>query len=288
MGLTRLFAQQSPDHLDDSMLSLTVCSAYFVEDLRWSIAGDKHGNNPNVLSELTWKNLRGIQPTITLNWNPWKALRFRSTFASSFIMAGTVTDTDYLSDDRTDANFNMTFDSDEGKIILFEISAGYHLFQTETFRISTYIGYGISQSGLFLLGDANNKELRSTYDATWKYAIATVGLRKKFSKRINIEPFIAYSQLNYNAKANWNLIQSFQHPLSFEHTAKGFRISASSEMVYNVTSRFAVSLIGNFSFWKTGRGVDKLYLMNNTTAITQFNGAGRKTFSIGIQATANF
>jgi hypothetical protein len=38
-----------------------VTGGYRVDDLNWNIAGDINGNNPNIISELTWDDLESYQ-----------------------------------------------------------------------------------------------------------------------------------------------------------------------------------------------------------------------------------
>lgn len=40
--------------------SLSLDAGFRSDDLDWSIAGDADGNNPNILSELTWENIKSL------------------------------------------------------------------------------------------------------------------------------------------------------------------------------------------------------------------------------------
>ena len=40
---------------------LSVTGGYRTDDLDWNIAGDINGNNPNIISELTWDDLESYQ-----------------------------------------------------------------------------------------------------------------------------------------------------------------------------------------------------------------------------------
>ena len=220
----------------------------FQEDFRWSIAGDVQGGSPNILSELIWKNLNGPYADMTATWTPWKGLSLQTSIAASFITSGKVSDTDYLNDNRKNSTFRGVFDSNKGTVNAYEALAGYRIFETNKINVTAYLGYGAARASLFLIGGP----LRSSY------------------------------------KTTWNLVESFQHPVSFEHSAKGYQLSVGNRIRYHFNSRFSIAAGGDYLTGKTGNGIDKLYLSNNTIAYTQFNEAIRKRFSAGIQATMRF
>ncbi len=42
-------------------VGLELTNSYRIDNLNWNIAGDLYGNNPNILSELTWTDLKIYQ-----------------------------------------------------------------------------------------------------------------------------------------------------------------------------------------------------------------------------------
>src|SRR5258708_2089003 len=53
-------------------IQLTFSAGHQQEDFHWSIAGNNNGANPNVLSELKWKNVSGQDYSTSLQWNIWR------------------------------------------------------------------------------------------------------------------------------------------------------------------------------------------------------------------------
>lgn len=75
------------------VISLTAVQQH--DDFKWSIAGDLNGQNPNILSEVSWKNLRsmGFRTEIEI---PFKKMFFiKANFSQLYIVSGTATDIDY-------------------------------------------------------------------------------------------------------------------------------------------------------------------------------------------------
>lgn len=280
--LLLFFSTQSKAQGDDKKLQVSVKSGYFHEDFHWSIAGITNNNNyVNVLSELHWKNLRGPSVQANAQYNFSNNIFIRADFSESFIVGGRNTDTDFGQNNRKDTVYFDSFESNKGHILAGLIAAGYQ-FKFSRVTLSPFIGYGINNESLYILRDYGNVigNLRSTYKPIW-YGV-TVGVDVKFqlSKRFAIKTNFVYHQVNYEAKANWNLIQEFKHPVSYRHSAKGFGIEPSLNVSYVLNKKISVSVGGKYSYWMTGKGKDTLYLADNTTSITQMNGAIANNYSV--------
>ena len=78
-----------------------VTGGYRVDDLNWNIAGDINGNNPNIISELTWDDLESYQLKFQgrLVWPNLIALR--GSLAYGWLFDGKNQDSDYSGDNRT-------------------------------------------------------------------------------------------------------------------------------------------------------------------------------------------
>ena len=55
--------------LIERKLQLSFSTGHQQEDFHWSIAGNTSGQNPNVLSELKWKNVSGEDFSAAMRWN---------------------------------------------------------------------------------------------------------------------------------------------------------------------------------------------------------------------------
>ncbi len=79
----------------------TLSTGYRSDDLDWNIAGDINGNNPNVLSELTWDDVESYQVKLqgSIVWPNIIALRGYANYG--WVFDGDNQDSDYLGDNRT-------------------------------------------------------------------------------------------------------------------------------------------------------------------------------------------
>ncbi|HTI10075.1 MAG TPA: hypothetical protein VL832_16015 [Puia sp.] len=268
---------------DKSRLHFSLLSGYQHEDFRWSIAGDINGNNPNIYSELIWKQLAGPIAGIEGEWNFWKSFSLRSSYSRLFIVSGKVTDMDYQGDNRTSRSYYGAFDSNKGNSAAWRTTLDYKIDLTPSLSIVPSLGYVLHTQSLFLLSDdasLGSNKLRSTYATTFKGG--TLGVRAIIAvgKRGAIEPSLLYDQVKFRGKADWNLIPTFSHPLSFEDDANGYNIEGGLKGSYTCSRFFDLFLSANYLYGNTGKGTDRLYLTNGQQPLTQFNGALRHFWGI--------
>ena len=82
-------------------------AGYRIDQLDWNIAGNNAGTNPNILSELTWKDLEIYQvqfkPSVTLGNSHRGGVRYhlRGMLGWGSIVDGSNQDSDYAGDNRT-------------------------------------------------------------------------------------------------------------------------------------------------------------------------------------------
>lgn len=260
----------------DKPIQISVTANYNDEDFRWSIAGNMQGEKPNILSELIWKDIKGPGMQVGANWNIWKRILVQAYFSKTVIVAGSSTDTDYEKDNRTAPLVQIKAKSNKGYIDFAQLGLGYKLIDNKKFKANTYLGYGINRQLLFLL-DADddteqpNHRLNSTYAASWTGFFIRMTPQISMSKKMTLKNRLTYNQVVYKGEANWNLIQDFKHPVSFKHIANGYGIDEQLELSLKVASMVSIKLSGNYYYWETGIGVDKLYLSNGNSVNTRFN-----------------
>jgi hypothetical protein len=240
-----------------------------------------------VLSELQWKNTGGICVFFDGEIYVWRNLFIRADFSNTFITSGTVSDTDFHANDREDIVFHDTFDSGKGRILNYRTSIGYRIRFLKKHSIRPRVGYGSDLQSLFMLRDYGNVQgnLRSTYQATWNGAFVGLDLVIHATKKLNAQTHTTYHQVKYYAKADWNLIQDFKHPISFEHRASGYGLSGGGSLAYSFTKRLSAVVSAMYSYWATGKGTDTLYRTNGDVIVTQLNSVHRTnlTISAGIE-----
>lgn len=262
------------------------------EDFRWSIAGNSAGRNPNILSEVSWKNVKtnGIGADVQLNI--CAGIFIKGNYHHSFIFAGTATDTDYAQDNRSAPTYNATLNSNEGSAFAYLTALGYEIIKQQRIKLKAYAGYTKNRQFLHLkeFNQQTNpdlKTLNSTYQTSWTGAMIGADTRFTLNRLLSATALLDYQQLNYNGHADWNLIDAFAHPVSFKHTAKGFAAEAVLSFDFQLSSVFAVSLRGTYSHAETGKGTDKLFLIDGQQQLSQFNGAKRTNKGVGLGITMN-
>jgi hypothetical protein len=270
-------------------LQLDLSTGYQREDLKWSIAGNLDGQNPNIYSELQWKKVGGQSIAAALQWNFWNKLMLMGAYQRVSIKSGTVRDNDYSGDNRTNPAYDQLFDADKGFTRDIAIGLGYKLIDNETFSLTPYAGYSASKQSLHLL-DRNGQyaDLNSTYDTDWKGPFIKATAALKLAKKLTQQGDLTYIQSNYNSKADWNLIPTFQHPVSYRHTAKGYGIDAGAAVAYSITKNIAVNLGGGYFTWQTGEGIDELFLSSGGSDKTQLNGVDRKGYKLSVGLVLNY
>lgn len=277
-------AQDKTAYQETGKLRICVSTGYRVDDIRWSISGNSSGTNPNIYSELIWKNLKSASVNVNADWQFWKQFRIKTSVGQSYIEKGKVTDTDYQEDNRMHSSYYGLFNSNKGTISSAVAALGYTLGKGKIWSLTPYIGYSIVKETLYLLPAdlATPINLNSTYTAVWKGLVAGGDMETAISKRVKIGASCRYYQVIYSAKANWNLISRYRHPVSFEHRANGYGIEPSVSAEYLFSGGGFLYFKTGYAYYNTGKGTDKLYLVNGQTDFTQLNGVIQKTFLANI------
>jgi hypothetical protein len=96
------------------------------------------------------------------------------------------------------------------------------------------------------------------------------------SRRWQVVADATYHQVNYHARADWNMIPQFAQPVSFRHKADGYGIEADAGLRYKAGRRIWLGAGGGYFNWQTGTGIDELYLAAGGSDQTQLNGVIRK------------
>jgi hypothetical protein len=252
--------------------------AYQTDDFKWSIAGNSQGQNPNILSEVSWRNLKG--PVLNLNiYLPIRSkFAIQASYGHFFIVNGRVNDTDYSEDNRTNPTFTANLESNKGYSRDFQLGLSYG-WQLNKIWLEPVLAYTLSQQLLYL---QDNSALNSTYKANW-YGLA-VGFMAKHPllKNLKFSHSFHYHQLKYRAVADWNLIENFAHPESFKHKANGYALSGTSKAVYLFHPRINPFAYFRFQWWNTGKGIDEVFYANGTQAYTQLQDVARKSTAFGV------
>jgi hypothetical protein len=269
-------------------------SGYRVDDFDWNIAGDINGNNPNIISELTWKNLESFQLELVGKTTFQQLLMLRGSLAYGWIFDGENQDSDYLGDNRTFEFSRSNNNSDEGNMLDASFGIGWQFtFGRRDFVLAPVIGYSYHEQNLTMT-DGNQtippsgpfSGLDSTYETEWKGPwigldfIFRTDEKRKIKPEIETFISIEYHWADYYAEADWNLRTDFAHPKSFEHEAdgEGFIINTGVKFIFSYNWLLNLNL--DYQNWSTDPGIIRFFNADGTTPIQQLNEVNWTSYAI--------
>ncbi len=281
-----LYAQKRP------LVEFSLSTGYQSSNLHWSIAGNLNGKSPNILSEVKWNALRGSVFGADLKINLTQRWLISGGFEKAYIKSGNATDTDYGEDNRQAETYHAALRSDEGNLSNFRVAAGYKILIREKFEVAVMAGYADKNENLLLLDHAvaleGENTLHSSYKTEWKGVSTAVSAEYVFLPKLKLQAALSYDQLKYKGQADWNLIDAFQHPLSFEQKANGYGFGASLGFVYQLKPYLLFNASGTYAHAETGNGTDKLFLDDGSIQSTRFNAAVKNVKKLSLGLTVRF
>lgn len=286
--LLLIFVCMTHSLLAQQQFSVYMAPGYQVASSRWSIAGNSNGTNPNIYSELIWKNLQctNLQAGIGYQYKQWGV---RINYSESFTQSGDVTDTDYGADNRRQPVYEGAFQDNKGHQLQVDaaLTCTFHLHGAD---LTPMLGYVFNEQNLYVLPKqaSDPANLRSTYNAKWQGLLTGVEALFTLGKRFDLTPSLYYYQLHYTADANWNLITQFQHPRSFSHKANGYALKPTLRLDYKLRPQLRIFLKGDYAYWNTGKGTDELFLTSGQVDYTQMNGARRQEGGVALGIVFSF
>lgn len=290
----------SCDSLCLDSATLDVGLGYRNDQLDWNIAGDASGANPNVLSELTWDDLKISQLQLAgqleLAGVPLiqKNVLILADVAFGKIWSGTVQDSDYDGDDRTDETSRSVGDADSGftadisgafgPIFKFDRVTGLH--------VTPLIGYGFNMqavtmtNGEQVVAGSGTRELGyipgldSTYTAYWYGPWLGTTVDYRFNEKLMLALGFEYHWVNFFAQADWNLRTEFEHPVSFEHEGTGSGIVWDINGAYHLNEKWKWTVSTLFQDWSIKNGTDRTFLSDGSVGKTRLNQVNWKSYAV--------
>jgi len=193
---------------------------------------------------------------------------------------------DYRGDNRTDTVYNEGFNANKGNSFSWRTTVEY-AWKVGEITVTPAVGYILHRQSLHILDKTGNASgVNSTYSS--RFQGATVGLRADFplSEHISLGAGAWYDRYHFRGQADWNLITTFRHPLSFQDDANGYNLEGNIRGAYHL-DRWEFFLAGNILRGKTGKGTDMLYLANGNDVPTQFNEAVRNYMGVSVGASVS-
>ncbi len=276
----------------DSNISLA--SGVRADNLDWNISGTLAGDGPNVLSELSWEDLRSFQLRLTGSFElavegvRWFHPYFQTQFATGRIYAGENQDSDYDGDNRTDEFSRSNNAADRGNMLDFSLAAGQKIpLLNQRLNLIPLVGYSYRQQKLRLLDGFQSipaagpfPGLDSTYAAEWWGGWIGLEATYKTHRRLMIHGSASYHFAEFYAAGNWNLRTEFAHPISFEQTADATGWVQELGIEYLFKDNLSWTLSAIFQDWQTGAGIDRIFLADGTILHTRLNQANWESRSL--------
>lgn len=279
MGWLDASAQQRTPWLEFSL-----AGGYQAASLQWSVAGNLGGQSPNVLSEVKWQKLAGPVLSGGVNLRLIQRVYLQGELYSATVKRGFATDSDYGQDDRGGRTYYAKLNADNGFFRGGSLRIRYDFVDWRRLTIALSAGYRQSQEELYLLDHSNEvpgeRNLRSVYNTRWHGASAGGSVRYRLSTHVTLSDEVIYGQMYYRATADWNLIDAFQHPVSFRQRTRGFDLQNALTCTYQFKPFLALLLTAMAGRSETGGGIDDLYLASGTVQSTRLNGVSKEVKSI--------
>lgn len=265
---------------------LEIGSLYNSSSLEWSIAGNIDGQFPNILSELKFNNIKSIGAYIKGEYYPIKSLVISVSFNKNEVINGKGTDTDYKDDNRSNPIFEKNFTSNIGNFTALKSGIGFPVRISNKTMITPAILYYLTKQKFYLLSN-EIEGLKSTYQTTINGAEISVKTNVFLNKFMNTSLNLSYHIVNYNAEANWNLIEIFKHPVSFSQISKGSGYNIDIAFGFKLNKIFSVTAAGDLNLTKISKGIDTSYLITEKEIQTQFNGAKNRMYGLKLGICAS-
>ena len=281
--------------------ALRLDAGYRVGDFDWSIAGDP-SEGPDVLSELSYNDLQIFQlrvegdVTLTGRW----VARLGVSFGE--ILNGESRDSDYGGDGRTLEWSRSIAETDGDELIDVVVGLGYEFWpgEKQVVRVVPLVGVSYSEqnlrstngqqtlsdgeiAALFEIGVpplGSFEGLDSTYQTDWLGPWIGVEAELPRGNRWGLSGRAAYHWADYEAEADWNLREDFEHPRSFKHEADGTGIVANAAGYFKPSGTYRLYLRVDYEDWSTDAGIHQTYFSDGRRPVTRFNGANWESWTI--------
>jgi len=292
----------------------TVSLGYRQDSLDWNIAGSTAGTNPNVLSELTWRDLEFLQVKGELAGANHNQTYFRGYLAYGLVLDGENQDSDYALDNRT-AEFSRSVNGVDGSNTLDISGALGHVLPFGAdgrHQFIPLLGYSYHTQNLRMtdgnqvVSDLANAQiydptitsmpplgpfagLNSSYDTQWHGFWLGADTIFALQDQGTVFARLEAHWVDYLAEADWNLRSDFAHPVSFEHAAEGFGWVLElgwRQPVSNHKWVWGASVV--LQQWRTDAGLDWTYFADSSVGVTRLNEVNWESTALNLTLNKSF
>ncbi len=291
---------------EDFKLEMGLHAGYRHDKFNWNIANS--GGSPNILSELTWKDLQIYEVKASGDVIFPNAFVIDGSGAYGEITKGKNQDSDYAGDDRT-AEFSRSNNrSDDGQTADLSAGLGYRLnineytnfWDVNSLFVTPLAGYSYHKQNLQATDGVQTLStpgitralgpfdgLNSHYDAEWQgpwVGFKLEGALKRLYGLIRFE----YHWVNYYAQGDWNLRDDLQHPRSFEHSGRGDGIILGLGCSYALTDSWSLDFDWDFKTFSIEGGVDRVFPANSQVLEQRLNEVNWNSWTAMLGTTYRF
>ncbi len=281
-------------------------TGYRQDRLDFNIAGNTSGSNPNILSELIWKDLEiwqaGVQGSLRFlpRHSPVGGLvRLQASFG--IITDGRNQDSDYLGDDRS-GEFSRSNNDADGEVWDVSLGAGPQFFLSrDRLRLTPMIGVAIHAQDLEITNGYQSisqptedmplpplgsfSGLHSSYNALWTGPWTGVELQWQPLPGLLLTGGAELHLVYFTADGDWNLRQDFSHPKSFEQQAWGEGFQGRAGLAYLASGRWIIQADYFYRRWQADDdGRDRVFFADGSTSETRLNEVNwrSQTLTLGV------
>jgi hypothetical protein len=281
------------------------------DQMDWNIAGTMAGTNPNILSELSWSDLESYQLSLGAKAQVAGHFYGRGHVNYAWIDSGTVRDSDYGGDNRTQEWSRSISETNDDTLWDVVLGGGYPFtFNQRRWLLAPMLGVSLHKQNLRITNGEQvlsaappsgyrpppslgplNSNLDSRYEALWMSLWSGVDVRYRLSAEPGQAPLMEWGLSlayhfwgDYEAEANWNLREDLSHPVSFEHEADGSGISLQAEWLIRASRYLNVNLNWNYCQRETDQGTTTFHLSNGSQRTQRLNEVNweSQSFMVGL------
>lgn len=238
---------------------------YRQDSLNWNIA-DPTGS-PNILSELTWSDLKSVQLMGNARMTAACGWYFRLSGDYGWICSGRNRDSDFDGDDMTLEFSRALSKSDQGTVYDASVGFGSRCFSLGFIKIVPLIGFGAHGQNLHftngvqvvsdnpdLLGPI--KGLHSTYRTIWFGPWTGVDVFLVLGS-LSLWGSVEYHRVWYHARGHWNLRTDWVDDFRHNTCANGFVTSGGLD--WNVGWDWLLGVAYNLQEWRSESGEHRVF-----------------------------
>ncbi len=263
------------------------------DNLRFNISGDISGGSPNILSEISWRNIFSTVGGLGLSLNVFR-FSLESSYSYGNAFAGSATDRDYAEDDRKGMFSDQYLNSDKGTVREILIQPKYLILRKSEISFSMYSIFQFTEQSLYLMNKVaqDNQDYIKGLNSSYSYSNKAVGIGLEISAETGRVTFLSRLKMGkvfYKASGNWNLRSDLEQPTSYSHNARGKSVGLEIEARYRITSRFYYFMNCSLLAERSRDGVDRLFRVNKAPYETMLNEVDRQqsVFRAGILILTN-